>query len=107
MDPLDTALAALANPIRRRIIAHLSVSGEASVSELAQPFDVSLMAVSKHVHVLADSGLITMHKEGRMQVCRLNAERLKLVHDWMHEQWKRAAHMEDEQADLFPLLKPD
>jgi DNA-binding transcriptional ArsR family regulator len=67
---LDAVFAALADPIRRTILERLS-EGEASVSELAQPFDVSLPAISRHLRVLAEAGLIARRKDGRLQRYRL------------------------------------
>jgi DNA-binding transcriptional ArsR family regulator len=79
---LDDVFAALADPTRRAIVAHLA-SGEASVSELAKPFDVSLAAVSKHVHVLRQAGLLSQRQEGRQRLCRLVAAPLRDADDWL------------------------
>jgi DNA-binding transcriptional ArsR family regulator len=73
---------ALADPTRRAILARLR-QGEASVSELAQPFDVSLPAVAKHVRVLERAGLLTHRKTGRVRRCRIDVDRLKLADDWL------------------------
>lgn len=81
-DRLSTTFAALADPTRRAILARLSV-GEASVQELAAPFDISLPAVSKHLKVLARAGLITQGRDARWRPCRLQAEPLKEVADWV------------------------
>lgn len=71
-DPLSLTLSALADPTRRAILARLAV-GEASVTELAEPFDMSLPAVSKHLKVLEHAGLISRGKEAQWRPCRLEA----------------------------------
>ena len=81
-DNLSTAFAALADPTRRAILARLA-SGEASVSELAEPFDMSLPAVSKHLKVLERAGLIARGREAQWRPCRLQAGPLKNVADWV------------------------
>jgi len=80
-DQLSTTFAALADPTRRAILARL-VSGEYSVSELAEPFDMSLPAVSKHLRVLERAGLIARRREAQWRPCRLEAAPLKQVADW-------------------------
>lgn len=80
-DQLDAAFAALANPTRRAILARLA-QGEATVNDLAAPFDMSLPAVSKHIRVLEDAGLITRGKIAQFRPCTLNAEPLAAVADW-------------------------
>lgn len=82
MDHLSTTFAALADPTRRAILAKLS-SGEASVTKLAQPFKMSLPAVSKHLKVLEKAGLIARSKDAQWRPCRLEAERLKEVSLWL------------------------
>ncbi len=81
-DHLSATFSALADPTRRAILARLA-SGETSVKELAQPFDMSLPAISKHLKVLEGAGLITKGKEAQWRPCRLNAEPLKDVMDWV------------------------
>jgi DNA-binding transcriptional ArsR family regulator len=81
-DQLTTTLAALADPTRRAILAQLS-SGEASVTELAEPFDISLPATSKHLKVLERAGLITRGREAQWRPCRLEAAPLKAVATWV------------------------
>jgi DNA-binding transcriptional ArsR family regulator len=81
-DPLSTAFAALADPTRRAILARLA-SGEASVTELAAPFDMSMPAVSKHLKVLQRAGLIARGREAQWRPCRLEAGPLKNVADWV------------------------
>ncbi|MGE0363327.1 MAG: ArsR/SmtB family transcription factor [Vicinamibacterales bacterium] len=80
-DPLSTTFAALADPTRRAILARLA-GGECTVTELAEPFAMSLPAVSKHLGVLERAGLITRGREAQWRPCRLEAARLKDVADW-------------------------
>jgi DNA-binding transcriptional ArsR family regulator len=80
-DPLSTTFAALADPTRRAILARL-ISGECSVTALAEPFDMSLPAVSKHLHVLERAGLISRGREAQWRPCRLEAGPIKQVADW-------------------------
>jgi DNA-binding transcriptional ArsR family regulator len=80
-DSLSTTFAALADPTRRAILARL-ITGECSVTELAEPFDMSLPAVSKHLHVLARAGLISRGREAQWRPCRLEAGPIKQVADW-------------------------
>jgi DNA-binding transcriptional ArsR family regulator len=80
-DHLSTTFAALADPTRRAILARL-VSGELSVTELAEPFDMSLPAVSKHLRVLERAGLIARGREAQWRPCRIEAGPLKQVADW-------------------------
>ncbi|MCG8509736.1 MAG: metalloregulator ArsR/SmtB family transcription factor, partial [Rhodospirillales bacterium] len=79
---LDTTFAALADPTRRAILARLA-SGEASVGELAKPFEISLPAVSKHLDVLETARLITRKKDGQWRRCRLSPEPLREASDWI------------------------
>jgi DNA-binding transcriptional ArsR family regulator len=81
-DDLDAVFQALADPTRRRIVRRLS-EGEASVSELARPFEVSLPAVTKHLAVLERAGLLEHHKQGRVRRCRLVAAPLRAADDWL------------------------
>ena len=82
IDQLSTTLSALADPTRREILARLSV-GEASVTELARPFEISLPAVSKHLKVLERAGLIERSRRAQWRPCRLEAGPLKDVADWV------------------------
>jgi len=81
-DQLTSTFAALADPTRRAILAKLSL-GEASVTELAEPFDMSLPAVSKHLKVLERAGLIARTREAQWRPCQLEAGPLKDVADWI------------------------
>ncbi|MEM1236871.1 MAG: metalloregulator ArsR/SmtB family transcription factor [Pseudomonadota bacterium] len=80
-DDLSTAFAALAHPTRRAILARLA-KGEASVNQLAEPFDLSLPAISKHIGVLEKAGLITRGRQAQFRPCRINPEAIKSVADW-------------------------
>jgi DNA-binding transcriptional ArsR family regulator len=80
-DHLSTTFAALADPTRRAILARL-ITGERSVTELAEPFEMSLPAVSKHLRVLERAGLIVRGREAQWRPCRLDAGPLKHVADW-------------------------
>ena len=100
-DPLSTTFAALADPTRRAILARLS-RGEATVTELAQPFDMSMPAISKHLKVLERAGLIERGREAQWRPCRLQAEPLRRVDDWV-EQYR--AHWEQQMDRLDAYLK--
>ena len=82
---LDRAFGALAHPIRRGILARLA-SGEATVSELAKPFKVSAPAISKHLRILEDAGLLSRRKQGREHRCRLEAQRMQEAERWLERQ---------------------
>ncbi|MBI4261692.1 MAG: winged helix-turn-helix transcriptional regulator [Actinobacteria bacterium] len=81
LDPIGTKFAALADPTRRAILDRLA-SGEATVTELAAPFEMSLPAVSKHLKVLERAGLISRSREAQRRPCRLEPVALKEVSDW-------------------------
>jgi DNA-binding transcriptional ArsR family regulator len=81
VDHLSTTFAALADPTRRAILARLA-SGECAVTELAEPFAMSLPAVSKHLRVLERAGLIVRGREAQWRPCRIEPARLKDVADW-------------------------
>ena len=87
MDQLNATFAALADPTRRAILARLA-SGEASVSELAEPFAMSMPAISKHLKVLEHAGLIARSREAQWRPCRLQARPLKDAADWI-EHYRR------------------
>jgi DNA-binding transcriptional ArsR family regulator len=86
-DRLSTTFQALADPTRRAILARL-ISGEVSVTELAEPFEMSLPAVSKHLRVLEHAGLITRGRQAQWRPCRLEAGPLKDAADWL-EHYRR------------------
>lgn len=80
-DHLSTTFAALADPTRRAILARLA-TGECSVTELAEPFDMSMPAVSKHLRVLERAGLIARRRDAQWRHCRIEASPIKDVVDW-------------------------
>jgi DNA-binding transcriptional ArsR family regulator len=82
---LDLAFQALADPTRRGMLARLS-RGPASVSELAQPFAISLPAVMQHLHLLESSGLVRSEKKGRVRTCRIEPATLAGAEGWIAEQ---------------------
>jgi len=84
VDPLSATFAALADPTRRAILGRLA-SGEASVTQLAEPFEMSMPAVSKHLKVLERAGLIARGREAQWRPCRLEAAPLKEAADWVEE----------------------
>jgi DNA-binding transcriptional ArsR family regulator len=83
-DTLSTTFAALADPTRRAILARLA-EGEATVTELAEPFDMSLPAISKHLKVLEKAGLITRGREAQWRPCKLDAGPLQDVSNWVEQ----------------------
>ncbi len=86
-DHLDNTFSALADPTRRAILARL-VSGEATVNELAEPFALSQPAISKHIKVLEQAGLISRSRDAQRRPCKLEAARLREVADWI-EHYRR------------------
>ena len=80
-DQLSTTFAALADPTRRAILARLA-TGECSVTELSEPFDMSMPAVSKHLRVLERAGLIARGREAQWRPCRIDAAPIKEVAEW-------------------------
>lgn len=98
-EQLNTTFAALADPTRRAILARLA-SGEASVTELAEPFEMSLPAVSKHLRVLQRAGLITQGREAQWRPCRLEAAPLKDVADWV-DRYRRIWEQRFERLDDY------
>jgi DNA-binding transcriptional ArsR family regulator len=91
-DNLSVTFGALADPTRRAILARLT-KGDASVTELARPFDMTLPAISKHLKVLERAGLITRSRDAQWRPCRLKAQRLEEAADWVEryrEFWERS-----------------
>jgi DNA-binding transcriptional ArsR family regulator len=100
-DPLSATFAALADPTRRAILARLT-SGEASVSELAEPFDMSLPAISKHLKVLERAGLISRSQDAQRRPRRLEPRRLKEIAEWLgtyREFWEASFSRLDDYLD--------
>ena len=83
-DQLTLTFAALSDPTRRAILAKLA-QGEATVKELSKPFDISAPAITKHLKVLENAGLISRGREAQRRPCRIEAEALKDVADWVGE----------------------
>lgn len=96
-DQLSRVFAALADPTRRDIVARLAV-GDAAVGDLAEPYDVSVQAVSKHIKVLADAGLVTQRREAQRRPCHLEAEVFDLMTKWI-ERYRRQAQERYERLD--------
>jgi DNA-binding transcriptional ArsR family regulator len=97
-DHLSTVFTALADPTRRAILARLA-KGEAMVTELAEPFNLSLPGVSKHLKVLQNAGLITQGRKAQWRPCRLEPKRLKEAADWVNEYqqfWEESFNRLDE-----------
>ncbi len=82
-DTLDRTFAALSHPARRAILGRLARGEIASVTALAEPFDISLVAVSRHVRILEDAGLISRKKEGRSRRCRFEPAAVAEAKDWL------------------------
>lgn len=88
-DDLSRVFAALADPTRRDIVARLTL-GDATVSDLAAPYEMSLQAVSKHLKVLEDAGLVTRSREAQRRPVHLEAERLGQMTSWVEQHRRRA-----------------
>ena len=100
-DPLSTTFAALADPTRRAMLARLS-KGEATVTELAEPFELSLPAISKHLKVLQRAGLVEQGRQAQWRPCTLKPERLRDASEWIG-QYRR--HWEDSLERLDDYLR--
>jgi DNA-binding transcriptional ArsR family regulator len=106
-DSLSTTFAALADPTRRAILARLA-KGEAMVTELAAPFDLSLPAISKHLKVLQRAGLIEQGRQAQWRPCRLRPERLRDVADWVGQyqrHWEQSFERLDEYLRQLQVTK--
>lgn len=105
-DQLSNTFAALADPTRRAILARLA-TGEASVTELAKPFDMSMPAISKHLKVLERAGLIAHGREAQWRPRRLEPTALKQVHDWV-EHYRQFWEQSFDRLDVYlQQLKKD
>ena len=82
MSTLDQTFSALGDPTRRAILAHLTL-GEARLSDIAEPFDMSQTGVTRHVHVLQEAGLVVVEKRGRTRYCRLTPAPLEDASNWI------------------------
>jgi len=96
-DELSRVFAALADPTRRDMVARLAV-GDATVGELAHPYDVSIQAVSKHIKVLTDAGLVSQTKDAQRRPCHLEAEVFDLMTKWI-ERYRLQAQERYERLD--------
>jgi DNA-binding transcriptional ArsR family regulator len=96
-DQLSRVFAALADPTRRDMVARLTV-GDATVGELAEPYDVSVQAVSKHIKVLADAGLVSQSRQAQRRPCHLEAEVFDLMTKWI-ERYRQQAQERYERLD--------
>jgi DNA-binding transcriptional ArsR family regulator len=96
---IDRTLSALADPTRRQLLERLG-RGNASISELAEPYGISLTGMKKHVRVLEDAGLVTTEKVGRVRQCSLGPRRLEDLEEWM-EMYRR---MLEDRLDRFAEL---
>ena len=103
-DRLDATFAALADPTRRAILARLAL-GETSVSELAEPFAISLPAVSKHLKVLERAGLITRGRDGQMRPCRIDVRALQEADAWLEEYRRLWEERLDQLDDYLRVLQ--
>jgi len=111
-ETLDRTFAALSDPTRRALLARLGNRESLSVSELAQPFPMSLPAIMKHLDVLSDAGLVGREKNGRIVSCRLRAEPMRDANDWLNryqkfwtERFDRLAAFLEE--DKWPPSQPN
>lgn len=104
-DPLSRAFAALADPTRRDIVARLTLA-DATVGELAEPYEVSLQAVSKHLRVLEDAGLVSRTRDAQRRPVHLEAEVLSLMTAWI-ERYRRQAEERYSRLDDVLAAMPD
>jgi DNA-binding transcriptional ArsR family regulator len=104
MDHLSATFAALADPTRRAILARLAL-GEASVGDLAKPFDISGPAISRHLKVLEQAGLITRGREAQWRPCKLEAKALRPVDDWLERYRKLWEERFDRLDDYLRALQ--
>ena len=105
MDPLSATFSALADPTRRAILARLAL-GESFVSELAEPFDISLPAVSRHLKVLEQAGLIARGRHAQWRPCRIELDALKGVDEWLEEYRRLWEQRLDRLEDYLRTLQP-
>jgi DNA-binding transcriptional ArsR family regulator len=106
VDQLSEVFSALADPTRRAILARLA-EGEATVNQLAEPFPISLQAVSKHLKVLERAGLITRGKEAQWRPCRLDARPLRDVADWIADYQRFWEQRYDRLGEYLQQLQKD
>ena len=104
-DPLDNVFAALADPTRRDIVARLATA-DATVGELAEPYDMSIQAISKHLQVLERAGLVTKTREAQRRSVHLEAEVFDLMTTWI-ERYRRQAEKRFQRLDALLTELPD
>ena len=105
-DQLSRVFAALADPTRRDMVARLAV-GDATVGELANPYDVSVQAVSKHIKVLADAGLVSQSKDAQRRPCHLEAEVFDLMTTWIDRYRQQAQERYERLDDVLAEMRDD
>ncbi len=105
-DSLSRVFAALADPTRRDIVARLSVVGDATVNEIAEPYDVTVQAVSKHLRVLEDAGLVSRTRDAQRRPVHLEAEVFDLMTKWI-ERYRRQAEERYRRLDDILRSMPD
>jgi DNA-binding transcriptional ArsR family regulator len=103
-EQLDATFAALADPTRRAIVARLA-GGDATVNELAEPFDLSLPGISKHLKVLERSGLITRSRQAQFRPCHLERQALDAAVDWIEESRRSWSERFDKLDDHLRTLQ--
>ena len=103
---IDRTFAALADPTRRAVLERLG-HGSATISELAEPFGISLTGMKKHVRVLEDAELVTTEKVGRTRVCRAGPRRLEDVHEWSATYRRMLEERLDRFGELLERTKGD
>ncbi len=104
-DPLSRVFSALSDPTRRDMVARLAVA-DATVNELAAPYDVTVQAVSKHLKVLEDAGLVSRTKEAQRRPVHLEAEVFDLMTKWI-ERYRREAEARYQRLDALLAERPD
>lgn len=97
-DALSRAFAALADPTRRDIVARLATDGAATVTDLAAPYDISVQAVSKHLQVLEDAGLVGRSRDGRARPAHVEAEVLHMATAWL-DRYRREVEERHQRLD--------
>ena len=103
---LDRTLGAVADPTRRAVLERLG-RGTATISDLAEPFGISLTGMKKHVRILEDAGLVTTEKVGRTRICRAGPRRLEDVHEWSATYRRMLEERLDRLGELLERTKGD
>lgn len=105
-DQLSRVFAALADPTRRDMVTRLAV-GDATVGQLAEPYDVSVQAVSKHIKVLADAGLVSQSRDAQRRPCHLEAEVFDLMTKWIDRYRQQAQERYERLDDVLAEMRDD